>query len=205
MLLNVPLGCMEAHTYKLVLIQLFLLSEWDGGQNPIPSPPALLKMPLYIESRGNYCLQSRESKTSCCPFLPSCLAHLQHLACSHLETNTPNLSLALCEVWRVLTHKAMAWAVCGWSFFKLFLFKQQVSVVWVNPVCLHTEPRTAHHVLWLFSKDLAPHRPRRKVHEYSIAPSTLHLGAPHCEKRKVWYFLRPLSKEWNYESDCMFL
>lgn len=178
----------HGNTHLLTSSCWFLLSYsslGNGMEAKIPSPPTLLKMPVNTKSRGNYCLQSRESKISCCPFLPSCLVHLQHLACSHVETNTPNLSLDLCEVSRVLPCKAKAWAACGLSFFKLFLFKQQKSVVWVNLVCLQTEPWTAHHILWFFSKDLAPHKPRKKVHEYSTAPSITSWCPCHCAKGKV--------------------
>lgn len=158
----------------------------NGKEANIPSSPTVLNMPVNTKSRGNYGLQSRESKTSFCPFLPSCLVHLQHLACSHLETNTPNLPLTLCEVCRALTCETMAWAVCGLSLFKLFSFQQQLSVVWVNLVCLHTESWTAHHVLWFFSKGLAPHRPRRKTHEYHALHLVQHVGAHFTVKKERW-------------------
>lgn len=57
----------------------------NGMGANIPSPPTVLKMPVNIKSWGNHYLQSRETKTSCCSLLPSCLVHLQHLTCSHLE------------------------------------------------------------------------------------------------------------------------
>lgn len=104
--------------------------SWANGMEAnILFPPTVLTLPVTPKSRGNHYLQSRESKNSCSPVLLSCRVHPQHLTCSCLETNTPNLSLNLYELCRALTWKAMAWVVCGLFFFKLFLFQQQVSVV----------------------------------------------------------------------------
>lgn len=69
--------------------------------------------------------------------------------------------------------------------FQALFIPAKISVVWVNPVYLHTESWTARHVLCFISKNLAPHRSRRKIHEYMTAPCTTCWCTFHCEKGKV--------------------